>query len=1658
MTQEGGATSTPSLNLSALNNNNISNITTSPLSSSSSTSLSTPLSSRVSQLKQLWEENIKKEENATLNSPSTTPRNPVKTRHSVRIDYLPVTTATTPVTSSTTTSNNNNSFISPVKSITSINKNLSAYFQSSPSSSSSSSDKQQQHEITSTTSNNYTTPSKSLSIQSSNNTIPAATSETRKTTSSLPEFNVDKSSSSNKKELEVVSISANSSKPSRVSQTILKFTQLIQKTTSNATTNKIHKSNEILSKQQEQSVQSENLHKSEQEQQLPSPKEKEEICVEIKPISEEINEISSIETLEINHELVQQEVEQQQQPSTITTIDSSIEETSAITLTESFPISKPEEENEQITETIPTITPIIVETTAINQINQQEEKENNIKEETKQVIKTIVESILQKVRESNNITIEIVSPQSDKQEGNTSTFSTDSTDNILTSIDTVDTEMNNGDLTESGHTSSINDASSDDDATCNDEEETSSPVVVNSFSGMDIMSSHSLKSIAETRNQMESKSGHFAEALSSSSTISFNIGSVFKDVEIEKNEDYAKYFRKTNYNTYQENINSMLDGEKRRSKSVVKKILESQLISHKIKRIIDDYRKQQWVHKQIFHTLGSKGFEDFTSPKTYTDEDELDDEEFEEVFNCGLFEEGERIVNSLYEQEISFINPLYDEEYITTNPLFDPTEDLTLCIYNFEEDEKSFVQRLKAGISRQKNLIRSKFNRMHAKSFSGSDIVDWIKENSHDKFLRLDAAWFAQQMMDRMVFINMDKFTSKFEDDPNVLYIFTDEYENSNTLNIDPNMIGVFEPQSSFMSIYRVIKQVGKEIMMKYDQSSKYNDLPIFDYQGFAFSEHFVTILNEMRKLQKIDTTTMLDPTFRKCFFINIHNIMVLHALITCGKPTNFLLRKRFFRKKKYMIGRYKLSLDMIAHGILRGEKYQRKSSGNINVGKDSISSSFREKLFKTSSEDDNPLLNAISNLRIPEFDPRIHFCLFRADMGSPKFNLFTLENMESEIDKATREYIQRETRIDLETNTIYVSKIFEWFKDDFGSQKDLMEYLFKYLDTNVSNKICILKQRDVDDITIEYKYNSSLNIPSNISNDDNKEVNVELEVIRSSEKLRPYFVSYCELEHSEENILFWARVEEYKALMDSSKQLEEGRKIYDEYLRLGSERELNLSRRMVKEIEVELLNENDDSIRADIFDPIQRVISLLMIDTYERFVTSNHYKQVVEVLREEMNIEIDTPRKSVSPLFVSTSSEDVIQSEVSFRELQHRRSRMTDIRTSDAPLTSRTSAGNNTPDSPATSSPSNSHLNNQPAGDEDCSSETLIFKKDPNWKSGTNDECDDTVHHQYILPKYIRCYNCNQHLKYLKQRTCTIVAEMELTQPNKPLQQVITTGTAFLISPFRENSINYLITCAHCVVSHQSKDGVDFEVKNLVVSFTNVRDLFERTDSISCKVVKCGKYERNNVSQDWALLSFEGSDCSISKDQFGGNVIPSPSLAANESTGEDDVYNILLVGLCSPSLKSIEMKAKEIGIDFLTLSRMIPKEAVEFSLGWITDIKENKIFHNATTTESSSGGPIFIGNHQVNEFMDLYRTSDILQKNKTAFKDYIQSHKFSSRIVGVHCGHNVEHFKNVACSVLSWFGAFYEIYLELKESYSLEEQELIENENLFMEQKLNEK
>jgi len=56
-------------------------------------------------------------------------------------------------------------------------------------------------------------------------------------------------------------------------------------------------------------------------------------------------------------------------------------------------------------------------------------------------------------------------------------------------------------------------------------------------------------------------------------------------------------------------------------------------------------------------------------------------------------------------------------------------------------------------------------------------------------------------------------------------------------------------------------------------------------------------------------------------FFINLYNMMAIHALVTCGVPAGPLDRRKFFGDFKYVIGGRAYSLSAIQNGILRGNQ-----------------------------------------------------------------------------------------------------------------------------------------------------------------------------------------------------------------------------------------------------------------------------------------------------------------------------------------------------------------------------------------------------------------------------------------------------------------------------------------------------------------------------------------------------------------------------------------------------------------------------------------------------------------------------------------------------------------------------------------------------------------
>ncbi len=89
--------------------------------------------------------------------------------------------------------------------------------------------------------------------------------------------------------------------------------------------------------------------------------------------------------------------------------------------------------------------------------------------------------------------------------------------------------------------------------------------------------------------------------------------------------------------------------------------------------------------------------------------------------------------------------------------------------------------------------------------------------------------------------------------------------------------------------------------------------------------------------------------------------------------------------------------------------------------------------------------------------DPRIHFAINCASLGCPRLpqKAFRAEDLDSFLDDLTKEFVSDPEKVEVTSDSIRLSKIFEWYKDDFLDylkneyhHKDptLVDYLEKYL------------------------------------------------------------------------------------------------------------------------------------------------------------------------------------------------------------------------------------------------------------------------------------------------------------------------------------------------------------------------------------------------------------------------------------------------------------------------------------------------------------------------------------------------------------------------------------------------------------------------------------
>ncbi|PYT28223.1 MAG: hypothetical protein DMG57_15540 [Acidobacteria bacterium] len=135
--------------------------------------------------------------------------------------------------------------------------------------------------------------------------------------------------------------------------------------------------------------------------------------------------------------------------------------------------------------------------------------------------------------------------------------------------------------------------------------------------------------------------------------------------------------------------------------------------------------------------------------------------------------------------------------------------------------------------------------------------------------------------------------------------------------------------------------------------------------------------------------------------------------------------------------------------------------------------------------------LSSLENviLRKKFADPRVHFSIVCASLGCPMLarEAFTGVNLEQLLDRQARRFInqRRNVKVDAATNTVRLSKIFDWYTVDFVGSKGkqaLVDYIRRYASPETRRALDALKQPRIR----FYDYDWSINDPGSRSRSSN--------------------------------------------------------------------------------------------------------------------------------------------------------------------------------------------------------------------------------------------------------------------------------------------------------------------------------------------------------------------------------------------------------------------------------------------------------------------------------------------------------------------------------------------------------------------------------------------
>lgn len=199
------------------------------------------------------------------------------------------------------------------------------------------------------------------------------------------------------------------------------------------------------------------------------------------------------------------------------------------------------------------------------------------------------------------------------------------------------------------------------------------------------------------------------------------------------------------------------------------------------------------------------------------------------------------------------------------------------------------------------------------------------------------------------------------------------------------------------------------------------------DYQQLSRNPAYQSFRELVSQLREFDLSTLTSREEQLAFWINLYNSLVIDAVIQ-EDIKNSVTETRlgilsFFQKAAYLINGQRFSLTDIEHGVIRGNRGFPYFPGPHFSATD-------------------PRVEAI----IHPVDPRIHFALNCASKSCPPIGVYTAEEVDNQLTLASRNFIQQDLVIDYDQKTITISSIFRWYRDDFGGDKGIVDFLLNHI------------------------------------------------------------------------------------------------------------------------------------------------------------------------------------------------------------------------------------------------------------------------------------------------------------------------------------------------------------------------------------------------------------------------------------------------------------------------------------------------------------------------------------------------------------------------------------------------------------------------------------